>query len=262
MLAVVLPALSLATALAAAAPPARYEPNWDSLRDIPVPGWFDDAKFGILIHWGVYSVAGFSSGYNYAEHFPQFMYRTGDGSRNPAEHAAFLQQRFGAAPPDFGYKDLVPLFRAERFDPAAWTSLFRRAGARYVILTGEHHDGFALYDSACSDYDVMDASPYKRDIIKELSEACHKHGLKFGVYYSHAQDWSDPDSTTFFNNQRLQALHPDLPADRKPDVDAYIDRKALPQIKELMGKFDWEAVEEPPELRQVLALVDKAASRF
>ena len=182
LLAVVLPALSLATALAAAAPPARYEPNWDSLRDIPVPAWFDDAKFGILIHWGVYSVAGFSSGYNYAEHFPQFMYRTGDGSRNPAEHAAFLQQRFGAAPPDFGYKDLVPLFRAERFDPAAWTGLFRRAGARYVILTGEHHDGFALWDSALTPWNAVQQGP-RKDLVGLLGTAVRDAGLKYGVSF-------------------------------------------------------------------------------
>jgi alpha-L-fucosidase len=94
-----LPALLAWSLASVAAAPAKYEPNWDSLRAISVPAWFDDAKFGIFIHWGVYSVAGFSSGYNYAEHFPQFMYRTGAGSRNPAEHAAFLKQRFGAAPP-------------------------------------------------------------------------------------------------------------------------------------------------------------------
>jgi alpha-L-fucosidase len=172
-------ALSLATAGAA---PAKYEPNWDSLRDIPVPAWFDDAKFGILIHWGVYSVAGFSSGYNYTEHFPQFMYRTGAGSRHPAEHAAFLQQRFGAAPPDFGYKDLVPLFRAERFDPAAWARLFHRAGARYVILTGEHHDGFALWDSALTPWNAVRQGP-RQDLVGLLAAAVREAGLKYGVSF-------------------------------------------------------------------------------
>jgi alpha-L-fucosidase len=113
---------------------------------------------------------------------------------------------------------------------------------RYVVLTSKHHDGFSLYDSACSDYDVMDASPFQRDIVKELSEACHRNGLKFGVYYSQAKDWSDPDSAEFLNSEILKKLHPELPTDRKPDVDAYIDRKALPQIKELVKNYGVDLV--------------------
>ena len=88
-------------------------------------------------------------------------------------------------------------FNPTEFDAEEWVKLFKATGMRHVVITSKHHDGFALYDSACSDYDVMDASPFKRDIIKELSEACHKHGMKFGVYYSQAKDWSDPDSSSF-----------------------------------------------------------------
>ncbi len=186
--------------------------------------WFRDAKFGAFIHFGAYSpLAGKYKdkiGGNYAEWIQV--------------DAAILTEEYRT--------EVAARFNPQEFDAEEWVRMFKENGMRYVVITSKHHDGFALYDSACSDYDVMDASPFQRDIIKELSEACHKHGLKFGVYYSHAQDWSDPDSTTFFNKERLKALHPDLPADRKPDVDAYIDRKALPQVRELLGNYNIDLV--------------------
>jgi alpha-L-fucosidase len=111
-----------------------------------------------------------------------------------------------------------------------------------VVITSKHHDGFALFDSACSDYDVMDASPFKRDIIKELSEACHKHGLKFGVYYSQAKDWEDADSADFTRKGMLESIHPDLPKNYKPDMDAYLERKALPQIEELLTNYQIDLI--------------------
>lgn len=160
--------------LAAAA--VSYEANWGSLRDIPVPTWFDDAKFGIFIHWGPYSVVGFNPGYNYAEHFPQFLYR------NPEPHYAFLRQQFGAVPPVFGYKDLVPLFRAERFDPAGWAKLFHDVGARYVILTGEHHDGFALWESRLTPWNAVQKGP-RKDLVGLLGEAVRAAGMKYGVSF-------------------------------------------------------------------------------
>ena len=186
--------------------------------------WFRDAKFGAFIHFGAYSpLAG--------------KYKDKIGGN----YAEWIQ--VNAATPTEEYRtEVAARFNPQEFDAEEWVRMFKENGMRYVVITSKHHDGFALYDSACSDYDVIDASPFQRDIVKELSESCHKHGLKFGVYYSHAQDWSDPDSTTFFNKERLKALHPDLPANRQPDVDAYIDRKALPQIKELMSNYDIDLV--------------------
>ena len=186
--------------------------------------WFRDAKFGAFIHFGAYSpLAG--------------KYKDKVGGK----YAEWIQ--VNAAIPAKEYRtEVAARFNPQEFDAEEWVRMFKENGMRYVVITSKHHDGFALYDSACSDFDVMDASPFHRDIIKELSEACHKHGLKFGVYYSHAQDWSDPDSTTFFKPQKLKLLHPDLPADRKPDVDAYIDRKALPQVRELMSNYDIDLV--------------------
>ena len=215
--------------IGATPPDAANEPDLSKFRHTPesearLNQWFRDAKFGAFIHFGPYSpLAG--------------KYKDKMGGA----YAEWIQVD-AAIPAEEYRREVASRFNPQEFDAEEWVRMFKENGMRYVVITSKHHDGFALYDSACSDYDVMDASPYKRDIIKELSEACHKHGLKFGVYYSHAQDWSDPDSTTFFNTQRLQALHPALPADRKPDVDAYIDRKALPQIKELMGNYDIDLV--------------------
>lgn len=92
-----------------------------------------------------------------------------------------------------------------------------------------------------SDFDIM-ASKLKRDIIKELSEACHRVGLKFGVYYSHAQDWDEPDAPYLNNKTKLRELHPDLPADFTPDMDRYIKNKSLPQVKELVTNYDLDLV--------------------
>jgi arylsulfatase A-like enzyme len=186
--------------------------------------WFRDAKFGAFIHFGAYSTL--------AGKYKDKMGRA---------YAEWIQ--VDAAIPSEEYRrEVASRFNPQEFDAEEWVRMFKENGMRYVVITSKHHDGFALYDSACSDYDVLDASPFKRDIIKEFSEACHKHGLKFGVYYSHAQDWSDPDSTSFFKPQFLKKLFPELPADRKPDVDAYIARKALPQIKELMSNYDIDLI--------------------
>lgn len=151
--------------------------DWGSLKRVPVPAWFDHAKFGIFIHWGVYSVAGYTPrGRGYAEHFPQNMYR------NPETHYAFVESTYGAKPPEFGYKDIVPLFKAERWNPDDWAELFQKAGARYVILTGEHHHGFALWDSQLTDWCATRIGP-KRDLVGDLAKAVRARGMKFAPSY-------------------------------------------------------------------------------
>jgi alpha-L-fucosidase len=108
-----------------------YEPNWESLATAPVPQWWDEGKFGIFIHWGPYSVAGYRyQGKGYAEAI------TADLYRRPALYTDFMIERFGAAPPEFGYKDMVPLFRAENWDPVAWANLFSDSGATMVSCYG------------------------------------------------------------------------------------------------------------------------------
>lgn len=161
-----------------APPPSKtYEATWESLKTIPVPNWFEDAKFGIFIHWGPYSVIGHRrGGRGYAEHVPKLMY---------AERRYYypcLEERFGACPPEFGYKDVVRRFKAENWDPEAWAELFEKAGARYVVLTAEHHDGYALWDSDLTEWCATKVGP-KRDLVADLAEAVRRRGMKFAPSY-------------------------------------------------------------------------------
>src|ERR1700730_6133024 len=147
---------------------APYHASWDSLAAYRTPDWFRDAKFGIFLHWGVYSVPAFGN-----EWYSRNMYVPG----NPAfdHHIA----TYGAQA-KFGYKDFIPLFKAERFDPNAWTDLFVQAGARYVVPVAEHCDGFAMYDSDITPWNAARMGPH-RDVVGELAAATRAHGLRFGV---------------------------------------------------------------------------------
>jgi alpha-L-fucosidase len=187
--------------------------------------WFRDSKFGAFIHFGAYSqLAG-----KYKDRV------------TPQPYAEWVQADLGIPYEEYR-NEVVSQFNPTEFDAEEWVKTFKATGMRHVVITSKHHDGFALFDSACSDYDVMDASPFKRDIIKELSEACHKHGLKFGVYYSQAKDWEDADSADFTRKGMLESIHPDLPKNYKPDMDAYLERKALPQIEELLTNYQIDLI--------------------
>src|ERR1039458_4874752 len=145
-----------------------FRADWESLQKYDVPEWYKDAKFGIFIHWGVYSVPAFGN-----EWYPRNMYQ----ARSPEykhHHATYGPQD------TFGYKDFIPMFKAEHFDPAAWAELFKEAGAKYVVPVAEHHDGFAMYDSSVSDWTATKMGPH-RDIIGDLSKAVRSAGLHFGV---------------------------------------------------------------------------------
>ncbi|MDE3187571.1 MAG: alpha-L-fucosidase [Acidobacteriota bacterium] len=146
-----------------------FRPDWVSLMKYQQPQWYKDAKFGIFIHWGVYSVPAAEN-----EWYPRNMYRPSDGAyKNFHEH-------FANGDPARGYKDLIPLFRAERFDAAAWAKLFKESGAQYVVPVAEHHDGFSMYDSGLSDWTVVKMGP-KRDTLGELAKAIRAEGLHFGL---------------------------------------------------------------------------------
>lgn len=162
---------------AAPIPVGPYQPTWESIRqNYKTPAWFVDAKFGIMMHWGLYSIAAKQS-----EWYPMHMY-------NNPEIAKWHQEKYG--PQDkFGYKDFVPMFTTAEFDPDAWAELFRRSGAKYIIPTAEHHDGFALWDSKLTRWDAKDMGP-KRDLIGELAKAVRKKGLKFGVSNHRMEHWS------------------------------------------------------------------------
>jgi len=145
-----------------------YRADWESLQKYEIPEWYQDAKFGIFIHWGVYSVPAFGN-----EWYPRNMYKQGT--------AEFKHQVETYGPLDkFGYKDFVPRFKAEHFDPVAWAQLFKEAGAKYVVPVAEHHDGFAMYDSGLSDWTAMKMGPH-RDIIGDLAKAVRAAGLRFGA---------------------------------------------------------------------------------
>jgi alpha-L-fucosidase len=175
-----------------------YRPDWETLRNHEIPQWFKEAKFGIFIGWGVYAVPGAVN-----EWYPHNMYRPGD----PA-HEDFVK-RFGSFD-NRGYKDFIPLFRAEKWDPKDWVKLFKQAGAKYVVPIAEHHDGFAMYDSDLSDWTVMKMGPH-RDVLAELSAAIRGAGLHFGLsshraehnyYYDEGRsirsDVNDPKYASFY----------------------------------------------------------------
>ena len=145
-----------------------FRADWESLQKYETPEWYKDAKFGIFLHWGVYSVPAFGN-----EWYPRNMYT--EGSLEYKHHLATY------GPQDkFGYKDFIPMFKAEHFDPVAWADLFKKSGAKYVVPVAEHHDGFAMYDSGLSDWTVVKMGPH-RDTTGELAKAVRAAGLHFGL---------------------------------------------------------------------------------
>jgi alpha-L-fucosidase len=150
-----------------------FRPDWATLEKFQQPQWYKDAKFGIFIHWLVSSVPAAQN-----EWYPRDMYQPNDEA-----HKDF-QTRFASKDPaskdERGFKDIIPLFRAERFDASDWAKLFKESGAQYVVPVAEHHDGFSMYDSGLSDWTVVKMGP-KRDTLAELSTAVRAQGLHFGL---------------------------------------------------------------------------------
>ncbi len=145
-----------------------FRSDWLSLASYEVPGWYKDAKFGIFVHWGLYSVPAFGS-----EQYPRLMYTVGT-----KEYKHQLSTYGPLA--KFGYKDFIPMFTAEHYDPAAWVRLFKQAGARYVVPVFEHHDGFAMYNSDLSSWTAFKMGPH-RDLAGELVRAARASGLHIGA---------------------------------------------------------------------------------
>ncbi len=145
-----------------------YRADWESLEKYQPPDWYKDAKFGIFIHWGLYSVPAYGN-----EWYPRNMYQ--EGSDEYKHHLATYGPQW-----KFGYKDFIPRFTAEHFDPNQWAELFRESGAKYVVPVFEHHDGFAMYDSGISDWTAVKMGP-RRDLYKELAKAIRERGLRLGA---------------------------------------------------------------------------------
>lgn len=169
---------------------SRYEPNWESLREYKIPEWFADAKFGIFIHWGAYSVPAYGS-----EWYPRRMYEKGSVRnakgevRNKNDEIYRHHAKTYGDPSTFGYKDFIPQFKGEKFDANEWVDLFAKAGAKYVIPVAEHHDGFAMYASTHTRWNAVDMGP-KQDILGELASATREKGLKFGASSHYAFNWN------------------------------------------------------------------------
>lgn len=154
----------------------KFKDNWDSLSDFKVPEWYRNAKFGIFIHWGVYSVPAFRN-----EWYPRNMYI--QGSPEYEHHI----KTYGPHK-EFGYKDFIPMFKAEKFDPEEWAQLFKDAGARYVVPVAEHHDGFQMYKSELSRFNAFEMGP-KRDVLGELKKAVEKRDLVLGASSHRIEHW-------------------------------------------------------------------------
>jgi alpha-L-fucosidase len=171
--------------------------------------WFHEAKYGLFIHWGLYAI-------------PAGEWK---GKRIPGIGEWIM---FRTPVPVREYELLAKQFNPVRFDANAWVQLAKDAGMKYIVITSKHHDGFALYDSKVSTYDVVDATPFRRDILKELAAACATHGMPLGFYYSQAQDWHDPNG---IGNTW------DFGPDEKKDFDKYLREKAEPQVRELLTGY-------------------------
>ena len=154
----------------------KFEPTWESLQQYEIPAWYADGKFGIFIHWGAYAVPAFAN-----EWYPRNMYI--QGSREYEHHV----KTYGPHT-EFGYKDFIPMFRAEKFDADGWAELFRESGARFVVPVAEHHDGFAMYDCSTSRWTSVHLGP-QRDIVGELAQAVRARGMVFGVSTHRAEHW-------------------------------------------------------------------------
>jgi alpha-L-fucosidase len=173
--------------------------------------WWRDARFGMFIHWGAYSV-------------PAGIYQ---GERTPGIGEWIMNRSKVPIP---AYEEFVRAFNPVKYDADAWVSIAKDAGMKYIIITSKHHDGFAIFDSKVSSYDMVDAAPYHKDALKALADAAHRQGMKFGVYYS-IMDWHHPDaqgpsgpdynSSTFSN----------------PNFSRYVEQYMKPQLKELLTQY-------------------------
>ena len=214
--------------LGSAAAQARsdYQPTVESLNSHPTPRWFEDAKFGIFIHWGAYSVPAWGPRGSYAEWY--WAYMSSPGTPTYAYH----RDTYGADTP---YDAFIGRWKAERYDPKAWVKLFNDAGAKYFVLTSKHHEGVALFDSAVSGRDAVDLGP-RRDLAGDLFRAAREDGrLKAGFYYS-LYEWFNPSYTGRpVTNPYTGAP---VPYTGAPVVDDYVGDYMLPQMRELIDGYD------------------------
>ena len=171
-------------------------------------GWWRDAKFGMFIHWGVYSVP---AGFYKDKPVPGIgEWIMNKGKIPMAEYQAFAKG-----------------FNPVKFDADVWVKAAKDAGMKYIVITSKHHDGFAMFDTKASPWNIVQASSYAKDPLQELAAACRKYGIKLGFYYSQAQDWNNGGSASGGKWDSAQ----------EHDMDDYIDKVAVPQVKELLSNY-------------------------
>ena len=196
--------------------------------------WWREARFGMFIHWGVYAQwAG--------------VYHGHEQGRGGAE---WIMNR--SKIPVAEYQAKAKEFNPQSYDPDLWVKMAKDAGMKYIVITAKHHDGFALFKSKASKWNIADATPYGKDLLKPLADACKKYGMKLGFYYSHAQDWNNPGGAAARKPMREGWANPDStkidaytlahnghwdPAQETATFDQYIDQVSVPQVKELLTNY-------------------------
>ena len=210
-----------------------YQSTWKSLDSRLIPSWFEDAKFGIFIHWGVYSVPAWrkvESG-RYASYAEWYYARVMDNKKNGGYD--FHRKNYGES---FEYRDFGPLFKAELFNPEQWSKLFKKSGAKYVVLTSKHHDGYCLWPTKNihkKSWNSGDIGP-QRDLLGDLTKSVKKSGLKMGIYYS-IPDWeSIPrkiDKSEYYVREEFISKYGLNPV-------KYRDEILIPQLIELVTNYE------------------------
>jgi alpha-L-fucosidase len=179
--------------------------------------WWSEARFGMFIHWGLYAQDG-------------CFWKGKDGQ---SEHMMLKLQI-----PIAEYAKIADDFNPVKFDADEWVRIAKDAGMKYLILTAKHHDGFTMFESPSDDYNIVKRTPFKRDPVRELAAACHKQGIKFGVYYSYGRDWHDPDVPTDVKADGFRRSNTwDFPDESKKDFAKYFERKVKPQVRELLTQY-------------------------
>ena len=192
-----------------------YQPNWESIDSRPVPEWFENAKFGIFIHWGLYSVPSWGPIGQYSE---WYWNKQNPEGKPAADFSEFHNATYGK---DFKYQDFVSAFKAEMFNPDKWAEIFKNSGAKYIVLTSKHHEGFTLWPSEHSwNWNSVDVGPH-RDLCGDLTNAVKAQGLHMGFYYS-LYEWYNP-------------LY-------KSDVKRYVEEHMIPQMKDLVNRYEPDLV--------------------
>jgi len=200
--------------------------------------WWREARFGMFIHWGVYAIP------------------AGSWNGRPIGGIGEWIMNRGKIPVN-DYQAMAKQFNPVRYDPDAWVRMAKDAGMKYIVITSKHHDGFALFETKASKWNVVDHTVYGKDLLKPLAEACKKHGIKLGFYYSQAQDWNNPGGSAARRPTKEGWANPDSviidaytkehnghwdPRQEKRTFDQYIDDVAVPQVRELLTNYGELAV--------------------